>query len=245
MKHPLIPLAALLCTASLAAHAAADVTPASTATTAYAVVVSATPVMADVPVARRVCHDETRLVQPAPSGLGAVVGAIAGGVLGNSIGGGFGRAAATGLGVVVGASVGDQVEANNAPLSEQALRRCQVVNRIESRVVGYDVMYDFAGQRYGTRMARDPGPRLAIEVRPAASSTESMPVPLASANTRAQPVPVYAAPGAVVVAPPVIYVSPTVEYAPGYDGAYYGGYGGYYRGGYYYNDGYRSRGRWR
>lgn len=131
MKHRLVPLGALLATtlSPLCAQAAE-----------FADVVSATPVTVSMPVARRVCRDEAQLVQTAPSGAGAVIGAIAGGVLGHQIGAGFGRAAATGLGVVAGSVIGDQVEANNAPLAEVPVRRCQTVNRIESRVVGYDVI---------------------------------------------------------------------------------------------------------
>ena len=238
MTHRSIPLAALLASLCAVSAQAAE----------YADVVSATPVSATVSVPRRVCRDEQQVLQPAPSGAGAVIGAIAGGVLGHQIGGGFGQALATGLGAVAGSAIGNQVEANNTPSAEVPVRRCQTVNRVESRVVGYDVMYDYAGQRYSTRMARDPGKRMAIDVRPAESGRDNLPVPLADggANPVAdasawQEVP--AAPQAVyytqapgyVVAPPAVYLSPFIGFGLGYYGGYYGGFYG----------GYRGHGRWR
>jgi uncharacterized protein YcfJ len=150
---------------------------ATAASVEMATVVSSMPVTVSVSVPRSVCRDETRLVPQEPSGAGAVIGAIAGAALGNSVGGGFGRAAATGIGLVAGAAVGDQVEANGAPLAQVPVRRCQTVSRLESRTVGYDVVYDHAGQRYSTRMDRDPGTRFAVDVRPAERSGEALPVP--------------------------------------------------------------------
>ena len=229
--------------------------------TEYADVVSATPVTVRVSTPRQVCRDEAQIVQPGPSGAGAVIGAIAGAVLGHNIGAGFGRAAATGLGVVAGAAIGDQIEAINTPAAEVAVRRCQTVNRIESRVVGYEVMYDFAGQRYSTRMARDPGARMAVEVRPAEVGNDRLPVPVearADAESRwsqAAPVPpaesmavptLPADPQTVspqarydasepvyIAAPPVLYLSPFIGFGLGYIGGYYGGYRGGHDGGYH------------
>ena len=151
--------------------AAAVVTPLGGALTADAAelasVVSSTPVIVSVAVPRQQCSDTQQLVQQRPSGAGAVIGAIAGGVIGHNLGNGVGRAAATGFGAVAGAVVGDQVEAANSPATEVPVRRCQTVTVYENRTVGYDVMYDYAGQRYSTRVPRDPGARMAIDVRPA------------------------------------------------------------------------------
>jgi len=232
MTHRLIPLAALLASLCTAGAQAAE----------YADVVSATPVTTTVSAPRRVCRDEQQVVQFAPSGAGAVIGAIAGGVLGHQIGGGFGQAVATGLGAVAGSAIGNQVEANNTPAAELPVRRCQTVNRVESRVVGYDVMYDYAGQRYSTRMARDPGKRMAIDVRPADSGSDSLPVPVADGGTNpaadasawqevpAAPQTVYYTPApGYVVAPPTVVLSPFIGFGLGYYGGYYGGYRGHGR----------------
>ena len=143
--------------AALAAHAAE-----------YAQVVSATPVTSTVAVPRQECADVPQVVQQQPSGGGALIGALVGGVVGNQFGHGLGRAAATGLGVVAGSAIGNNVEANNGAVTTALSRRCRTVSSYDNRIVGYDVVYDYNGQRYSTRLPRDPGPRLAIDVRPAA-----------------------------------------------------------------------------
>ena len=124
----------------------------------YANVVSATPVTGTVSVPVQSCVDVERVVQPQPSGAGALIGAIAGGVLGNQFGHGFGRAAATGLGVVAGSSIGNQVEANNNPAVAVAGRDCRTVSQVQRRVIGYDVVYDYNGQRYTHPHRRRSGP---------------------------------------------------------------------------------------
>ena len=194
-------------------------------------VVSSTPVTASVPVARQVCNDGQQLVQQRPSGAGAVIGAIAGGVIGHNLGNGFGRAAATGIGAVTGAVIGDQVEAVNSPVTEVPVRRCQTVSSYENRIVGYDVMYEYAGQRYSTRMARDPGRQMAVNVQPAEGSLpapldsyrESAPVP---SNAAPQTIYYAPAPQTVYYAPPPFYIAPLIGFGFGYYGGYYGGHRG-------------------
>ena len=193
----------------------------------FAAVVSSTPVNASVPVPRQVCSDGQQLVQQRPSGAGAVIGAIAGGVIGHNLGYGVGQVAATGFGALTGAVIGGQVEANATPPVEVPVRRCQTVSTYENRVVGYDVVYDYAGQRYSTRMARDPGAQLAVSVQPV-NPTASLPVP-ADAEPAVEaappparyyqtvPRPVYYEP-----APPVVYVAPMVNLGFGYYGGYRG-----------------------
>ena len=173
---------------AVAAAAVTGFTPYAAQAAELATVLSSTPVTAQVPVSRQQCVQGEQYVQQAPSGVGAVIGAIAGGVLGNSVGGGFGRAAATGLGVVAGSVVGNQVEANGNPVSAVPVQRCQTVTSYENRVVGYDVTYDYAGQHYSTRMARDPGRQFAVDVRPAGESAAyptSQSLPARSTPTRA------------------------------------------------------------
>jgi uncharacterized protein YcfJ len=183
----------------------------------YGTVISSTPVTAQVAVPQQECWDEQQVVQQRSSGAGALVGAIIGGAVGNGVGAGLGRAAATGLGVVAGAAIGDQAEANSYPPVATTVRRCQNASRLENRVVGYDVVYEYNGQRYSARMPQDPGQRIALDVTvaPAGSvpPSSSLPPPVYVPSQRA---PVYA-PQPVVYAP-----------APAY---YYGGYGGTYYGG--------------
>ena len=221
-------------TATLAAALATTFGAALASSTAqaaeFATVVSSTPVTVSVPVPRQQCSDGQQLVQQRPSGAGALIGAIAGGVIGHNLGNGFGRAAATGFGAVAGAVVGDQVEAANSPVSEVPVRRCQTVSSYENRIVGYDVVYDYAGQRYSTRMARDPGQQLAVNVQPAEGS--GMPAPL-DAGREGTPVPSNVAPQPVYYTPlqPVYYAPPPVYVTPviGFGFGYYGGYRGRWR----------------
>jgi len=197
--------------------------------TEFAAVVSTTPVSTVVTVPRQVCTDTQETVQQAPTGAGAVIGAIAGGVLGHTVGGGFGQAAATGLGAVAGAAVGNQVEANTTPAASVPVRRCQTVTSRESRIVGYDVVYDYAGQRYSTRMANDPGRQFAVTVQPADAGGGSLPVPAAGEavvqEAPPQTVVYQAVPGSVYYpyASPY-YVAPFIGLGFGF----YGGYGGHH-----------------
>jgi uncharacterized protein YcfJ len=222
----------------------------------YARVVSSTPVSGSVSVPRQECAQVQQLVQQQPSGAGALIGAIAGGVLGNQIGHGFGRAAATGVGVVAGSAIGNNVEANANPPTTVSSQRCRTVSSYESRIVGYDVVYEYNGQRYSTRLPNDPGQRLAIDIRPAAAPLDrvgpttgyaAVPPAYVDAPTYSEAPPAYvdSAPGYYAPAP-VYYGGPAYYGVPGYVApaviglgigywvgrSWYPGYRGYYRGGY-------------
>jgi uncharacterized protein YcfJ len=183
----------------------------------YARVVSAKPVTESVSVPRQECVESQQLVQQPPSGGGAVVGALVGGLLGNQFGHGFGRAAATGAGAVAGAAVGNSVEVGANPPVAVPSQQCRTVTGQENRVVGYDVVYEYHGQRYSTRLPEDPGPRLAVDVRPAngaaADSAQYGAVPPATYG--AVP-PAYADTAPIVNSPPppVTYASPPPAYYP-------------------------------
>lgn len=130
----------------------------------YGTVVSSTPVYASLAVPLQQCVEEP-VVQPARTGGGgAIAGAIFGAALGNMIGHGSGRAVATGLGMIAGAAIGDHAEAQAAPPVTGSVQRCRTVSRTESRIVGYDVIYDYDGMRRSVRLANDPGPRIALDV---------------------------------------------------------------------------------
>ena len=187
--------------------------------TEYGSVVSSTPVMGEVSVPQRQCYDEEQAA-PAPrtsSGAGAILGAVVGGVVGNSVGAGMGRAAATGIGAVAGAAIGDQIESNTQPPAAYAtttVRRCRNVSQREQRIVGYDVVYDYAGRRYSTRLAQDPGERIPLDVRVTPAGAAVPPARVSRYDDEAAPAPVYAAPPAYVAAPPAYYAPPPAYYAP-------------------------------
>jgi uncharacterized protein YcfJ len=209
-----------------------------------ATVISSTPVHSTVVVPRQVCTDSQTLVQSRPSGAGAVVGAIAGGVIGNALGEGAGRAAATGLGAVAGAIVGDQVEAGSNAPAAMAVRRCQTVNQHDSRIVGYDVVYEYGGQRYSSRLSRDPGATLSVSVQPAVGGGAGVPVPpyadtlplsgpaTSVVATTSEPTVTYVETQPRTVyydaLPPSYLLGPVIGFGLGYYGGYYGGgYRGY------------------
>jgi len=185
--------------------------------TEYGTVVSSRPVVQQVAVPQRVCSEEPVALRPASSGVGALVGAIAGGVLGHTVGGGAGQAVATGLGVVAGAAIGDRVEANGAQPVAATEQRCRTVTRYENRTVAYEVVYDYQGVRRATRVAQDPGERIALEVQVAPAGAlppvRSVPAPAAVSPVTQAPAVIYEDAQPQVVyqsAPPprVVYTSP-------------------------------------
>jgi uncharacterized protein YcfJ len=161
-------------------------------------VVSATPIIGQVTVPRQVCFDEIRQEPAHSSGAGAVIGAIAGGAMGNAVGKGAGRALTTGIGIIGGAIVGDHVENDGRQGTASTVRHCEQQASYENRVVAYNVVYEYAGQRYNTQMSQEPGSTIPLQV----TLTPAVPGPAYNQG------PVGAAPSvapAVYVAPPVVY----------------------------------------
>jgi uncharacterized protein YcfJ len=152
--------------------------PSSAGATERGTVLSVTPIVEQVPVPRRVCHDDVVAVRRQPSGAGALVGAIAGAAIGNAIGAGSGRAAATALGFVGGAALGDHAEAQDQPVQERTVRRCSVEHSYEDRTGAYRVVYEYGGREYTTVMRRDPGRYVQIQVQ-AVPDGDDLPPPRA------------------------------------------------------------------
>ena len=185
--------------------------------TEYGSVISSTPVTRQVVVPSQDCADQPGYVQAPPSGGGALVGAVIGGLAGNAIGAGAGRAVATGIGAVTGAVVGQSVEASNAPVVPVTTTHCTYSRAVQSRIVGYDVVYEYNGQQRTARLARDPGTRIALAIGPADDvSTDTVPLDMVQAAPRA--IPAYP--------PPYPYGAPVYD---AYPYPYYGPYGyGYF-----------------
>jgi len=221
-------------TALAAAVAAATFAPLASQAAQYGNVVSSTPIVQQVAVPQRVCSQEQAVVGARPSGVGALIGAVAGGLVGNTIASGSGRGIATGVGAVAGAAIGNTVETNGgAGYQTVPVERCRVENRSEARTVGYDVVYEYNGQRYSTRVANDPGDRIRIDARqdlvaqaapdsapPAYSDAPGYGAPPAYQGAPAYPAPpAYSAPPAYQAAPaygaaPAYYPPATVYYTP-------------------------------
>lgn len=196
-------------------------------------VLSATPVVQQVGVPRQVCSSEQVELQRPNSGAGAALGALAGGAIGNAATHGPNQAAATVLGMVGGAVLGDRVEGKPEP-QLHTVQRCSVQTVYENRTIGYDVVYTFAGKQYRTRMPRDPGPTIALQVMPAGAEVQALAptdaVPVQAYDAAVAPVVVQAAP-VVVQTVPVYGYYPRPYYPPvslnlgfGYWGGHHGGW---------------------
>lgn len=150
-------------------------------------VVSVRPIHERIPVSREECwndrqrgYEERRVVRRdtgAPIGAGTVLGAVVGGVIGHQMGGSDrARDAATVGGAVVGGIVGNQIERDGAPSSrervvevervpvERNVERCRTIQETREATIGYDVVYEYAGREFTTRLDRDPGRNLRVRV---------------------------------------------------------------------------------
>lgn len=135
----------------------------------YAKVVSVDPVRSTVNNPKQVCHDETVTHTEPPKDehriAGTAIGAVAGGLLGNQIGGGKGRTLATVAGAVGGGYAGNRIQASrqHAQVSSTVERKCETVNNTSSKIVGYDVRYEYNGVTRTVRMDHDPGDRVQVQ----------------------------------------------------------------------------------
>ena len=143
-------------------------------------VVSARPVLERIPVSREQCWNDrvrgyedrtvTRRDTGAPIGAGTVLGAIVGGVAGHQVGNGRGNDAATAGGAVIGGLIGNQIDRDNGNVRpgervtevqrvpvDRTVERCKVIEETREATVGYDVRYEYMGRQFTTRMPRDPG----------------------------------------------------------------------------------------
>jgi uncharacterized protein YcfJ len=194
-------------------------------------VLSSTAVMQQVAVPRQVCTTQ-QVVQPGqPSGAGAAMGAIAGGAVGNAIGDGSGRALATMIGLVGGAMLGNKIEGTRDEVRN--VQQCTTQTTYESRVLHYDVVYEYDNKRYSIKMPNDPGSHVRLQLNPmgalpggsSSSTTFTSPVSMAPAPVTTvsylQAAPVHVAPihvhpaASVTVHPGAAFtVYPAVRYAP-------------------------------
>lgn len=167
-------------------------------------VISRSPLYQQVAVPRQVCQPVAVAVQPANSGAGALMGAIAGAAIGQQIGGGSGQALATMAGVIGGAMLGDRIESPATQLGQQ--QHCTVQNLMENRLVGYQVLYEYAGKQYSVQLAQDPGPTIALQVTPVGAVTASPSDAVTPNIIASQPL--------VLPPPAVVYSAPPVYYRP-------------------------------
>ena len=184
-------------------------------------VISRTAVYQQVAVPRQTCSQTPVAVQNPTSGAGALMGAIAGGAIGNQIGGGSGRALATMAGVVGGAIMGDKIENPGNQIQNQTTCSTQTV--YENRLIGYNVVYEYAGKQYNVQLPQDPGPTIQLQVTPLGAPR--------SEATAFPSVTIAAAPVTMVTESRVVYVPSPVyrSHPPVYTNVNLGwGWGGAY-----------------
>ena len=157
-----IALVSFLAAASLSAHAQTYVDNAR--------VVSVDPQYDSVRVPRQECSNQW-VGEPRRGGGrdygGAVLGGVVGALIGNQVGGGHGREAATAVGAVVGAFTGDGLANRDrwqpAPAARE-VTTCRDVEDVQTRIVGYQVTYDYNGQQFTTLMHENPGRFVQVRV---------------------------------------------------------------------------------
>jgi uncharacterized protein YcfJ len=213
MKKPLLLTAIVFCSAASMAQEVGRV-------------ISSTPVVQQVGVPRQACSTEQIEVQRANSGAGAAIGALTGAALGSASGHGAERAAATMIGAIGGALVGNSVE-GQPPTQLRNVQRCSTQTFLESRTVGYHVVYEYAGKQYAVQLPQDPGPTLPLQISPVGAMAQMPPPPPGYSAQQSA----YAPPEAVVAQPPnyPVYVERPYYYPPvsvelgvGYWGGYRG-----------------------
>jgi uncharacterized protein YcfJ len=135
-------------------------------------VLSKSPVYQQVVVPRQTCTQVPVTQQTPSSGAGALMGAIAGGAMGNAIGDGSGRALATVIGIMGGAMVGERIEGPSGAWTQNQTH-CSTQNVTENRLVGYNVVYEYAGKHYNVQLPQDPGTTIPLQITPAGQGLRS------------------------------------------------------------------------
>ncbi|WP_416422716.1 glycine zipper 2TM domain-containing protein [Pseudomonas sp. App30] len=134
----------------------------------YAEVLAVDPINQEIKTPRKECHDvavtHRRAVQDQHQVAGTVIGAVGGGLLGHLVGGGKGKTLATVAGAVGGGYAGNKVQEHmqNGDTYTTTESRCNTVNDISNKVVGYNVKYQLNGQVGQVKMDRDPGSKIPV-----------------------------------------------------------------------------------
>jgi hypothetical protein len=187
-------------------------------------VISRTPVYQQVAVPRQTCI-QTPAAAPAPtSGGGAILGAIAGGLIGSQLGGRDSQGITAMAGAIGGAVLGNKVEGQGNPSTPQTT--CSTQTFYENRLVGFHVVYEFAGKQYNVQLPQDPGTTIPLQITPLNAPRSQAPADATVISSR----PIITT---VVTEPNVVYVPSTVyrTYPPVYTNinlgwGWQGGYGG-------------------
>ena len=83
------------------------------------------------------------------------------------------------IGVIGGAIAGDKVEGPQAAQT-QTQQTCTTQQVYENRLMGYNVVYEFAGKQYTVQLPKDPGPTIKLQVTPISAAPLEVPGPEAT-----------------------------------------------------------------
>lgn len=201
-------------------------------------VISRTAVYQQAAVPRQTCTQSAAVAPAQNSGGGALIGAIAGGLIGSQLGGRDSKGLTAMAGVIGGAVLGDKAESQgNAP---QPTTTCTTQTVYENRLVGYNVVYEYAGKQYNVQLPQDPGPTISLQVTPVGAPRSEAP-----AQTYDSMAPSVTAPATVITESRVVYVpAPVYRYYPPISTSIHLGWSAGHRHGPAYNHGFRHGG-WR
>lgn len=174
-------------------------------------VISRTAVYQQTAVPRQTCTQSPAVAPALNSGGGALIGAIAGGLIGSQLGGRDNRGLTAMAGVIGGAMLGDKAESQgNAP---QPTTTCTTQTVYENRLVGYNVVYEYAGKQYNVQLPQDPGTTIPLQVTPVGLPRSEAPV-----QTYYSTAPIVVEPATVITESRVVYVPTPVyrHYPPSY-----------------------------
>lgn len=143
-------------------------------------VLSRTAVYQQVAVPRQTCTQSPAVAPAQNTGGGAIIGAIAGGLIGSQLGGRDSKGISAMAGVIGGAILGDKAETQSN--TTQPTTTCTTQTVYENRLVGYNVVYEYAGKQYNVQLPQDPGPTIPLQVTPmGAPRSEAPPLSVMSA----------------------------------------------------------------
>lgn len=92
--------------------------------------------------------------------------------MGEAAGHGRERGASMVLGAIGGAVIGSQIE-ERAPDTVQTVRQCSTQTVYQDKLVGFNVVYEYAGKQYSVQSPQDPGPYLQVQIVPILPPTPS------------------------------------------------------------------------
>ena len=129
----------------------------------FAEVLAVAPVTESVSTPREECSDvvvtRQKPIQDQHKIAGTAIGAVAGGLAGDALGGGGKNTGAKIAGAVVGGIAGNQVQGKmqSSDTYQTTERRCNTVQDVSQRTVGYNVTYRLGDETQQVRMDYDPG----------------------------------------------------------------------------------------